>query len=108
MTTHADAALFTPGGYRYLPSVFQFSGGVAAEAGFGLERLTFRRPLPVADGLSAVEAHLRSIGRPTTAFCACELRSPRQFTDQEFAAFNRHYVKTLERWGIYADGVNPV
>ncbi len=55
-----------------------------------------------------VESHLRAIGRPTTAFCACELRSPEPFTEQGFVEFNRHYVRTLERWAIYQSGVNPV
>jgi hypothetical protein len=51
---------------------------------------------------------LQAIGRPTTAFCACELRSPEPFTEQGFVDFNRQYVQTLERWGIYRDGINPV
>ena len=42
------------------------------------------------------------------------MRSPAQFTDQGFTEFNKAYVTTLERWGIYrgAQGnegpVNPV
>lgn len=100
--------VFGPGGYRYIPSVFQYSAGVAAEPGFELERARFRRPLPMAEAFAAVEAHLKSIGRPTTAFAQCELRSPDAFTDQGFIDFNKHYVQTLERWGLYKDGVNPV
>jgi hypothetical protein len=100
--------LFSPGGYRYIPSVFQYSAGVAAEDGFELERVRFRRPLPMADAFAAVEAHLHAVGRPTTAFAQCELRSPEPFDDQGFIDFNRHYVGTLERWGLYENGVNPV
>lgn len=100
--------VFAAGGYRYLPSVFQYSGGVAAEPGFALERMRFARPLPMAEAFAAVEAHLASIGRPTTAFAQCELRSPDPFSDQGFIEFNTHYVKTLERWGLYRDGINPV
>jgi hypothetical protein len=33
------------------------------------------------------------------AFCACELRSPAQFTDAGFVAFNRHYVRAAGRLG---------
>lgn len=58
--------------------------------------------------LARIEAHLKAIGRPFTAFAHCELRSPGQFTDQGFIDFNKQYVTTLERWGIYKDGVNPV
>ena len=32
-------AVFKEGGYRYIPSVFQYSGGVAAEPGFQLEQV---------------------------------------------------------------------
>jgi len=42
-------------------------------------------------------------------FCACELRSPAQFTDAGFIAFNRHYTETLKRWGVMQnDEDNPV
>ena len=104
----ADAIVFAPGGYRYSPAVFQYSGGVAAEAGYEIERARFMKPLPLAEAFAAVEAHLRTIGRPTTAFAQCELRSPAPFTDQGFSDFNKQYVTTLERWGIFKDGVNPV
>jgi hypothetical protein len=100
--------VFAPGGYRYIPAVFQYSGGVAAEDGFELERARFMWPVPLPDAFAAVEAHLKAIGRPVTAFAQCELRSPKPFTDQGFIDFNKLYVTTLERWGIYKDGVNPV
>ena len=103
-----ETAVFEPGGYRYLPGVFQYSGGVAAEPGFEIERAWFRRALPLAEGFTAIEAYLASRGRPATAFCACELRSPAPFTEDGFAAFNRIYVGTLERWGVFRDGDNPV
>ena len=104
----AEVPVFTAGGYRYIKAVFQYSGGVAAEPGYEIERARFLRPLPLAEGLAAAEAHLKSIGRPATAFAACELRSPAPFTEQGFLDFNKMYVGTLERWGIYKDGVNPV
>ena len=104
----AEVIVFKEGGYRYIKAGFQFSSGIAAEAGFEVERARFRSPPPLAAGLRAVEDHLRAIGRPSTAFAACELRSPAPFSEQGFEAFNRDYVKTLERWGIYRDGINPV
>jgi hypothetical protein len=100
--------VFAPGGYRYIPAVFQYSGGVAAEDGYELERVRFMRPVRLMEAFAAVEAHLKAIGRPVTAFAQCELRSPAPFSDQGFVDFNKHYVTTLERWGIYKDGVNPV
>jgi hypothetical protein len=81
---------------------------VAAEEGHELERVRFLAPVPLAEAFEKVEAHLKAIGRPSTAFAHCELRSPGQFNDQGFIDFNKQYVVTLERWGIYKDGVNPV
>ncbi|MCW5751179.1 MAG: hypothetical protein KIT81_08525 [Alphaproteobacteria bacterium] len=95
-------------GFRFIKGVFQYSGGVASEAGHEIRRARFIRPVPLADGFAAIEKHLKSLDRPLSAFCACELRSPAPFTEAEFAAFNRLYVGTLERWGVLLDGVNPV
>jgi len=104
----AETAVFGPGGYRYVRGRFQYSGGVAAELGFAIERARFHRPVPLEEGFRRIEAYLDAIGRPTTAFCACELRSPGQFSEEGFVAFNRSYVRTLERWGIFKDEENPV
>lgn len=104
----ANVVVFEQGGYRYIEGVFQYSGGVAAEDGYLIQRARLAHPLPLPEGFTAAEAHLWAIGRPTTALCACELRSPDRFTEQEFVDFNRQYVQTLEQWDIYRDGVNPV
>lgn len=104
----AEIIPFPAGGYRSIKGVFQYSAGVAAEPGFAIERALFASPLPLAEGFAAIEAHLAAIGRPTTAFAACELRSPEPFSEQGFVEFNRMYVQTLERWGLYRDGDNPV
>jgi hypothetical protein len=96
------------GGYRYIPGPFQYSAGVAALPGHAIHRVRFANPIPLPDGFHRIEAFLRHAGRPLTAFCACELRSPAPFTDAGFIAFNRDYVGTLERWGIVANDRNPV
>jgi hypothetical protein len=93
--------VFKEGGYRYLPSVFQYSAGIAAEPGFQLVRARFGAILPIQEAFTRIEQHLKKIGRPLTAFAHCELRSPKQFDDQGFIAFNRKYVDTLGQWGIY-------
>jgi hypothetical protein len=103
-----EAVDFTPGGYRYLPGVFQYSAGVAAQPGYAIERASFVSAKPLQEGFDAIEAILRARERPLAAFCACELRSPAPFSEQGFTDFNRHYVRTLERWGLYRAGVNPV
>ena len=35
---------FAPGGYRFIPGPFQYSGGVAALHGYQIQRMRFRRP----------------------------------------------------------------
>ena len=104
----SEVLTFAAGGYRYLKGVFQYSAAIAAEPGFEIERARFRRLVPLAEGFSAIEVHLRTLGRPLTAFCACELRSPAPFTEAGFDAFNRQYVTPLTQWGIFKDGLNPV
>ena len=104
----ADVVVFREGGYRYIKAVFQYSSGVAAEPGFEIERARLAQPLPLAAGFAAVEAHIHALGRPSTAFAACELRSAAPFSEQGFRDFNREYVQTLARWGLYKDQINPV
>ena len=104
----ADVRVFAEGGYRYIKAVFQYSGGVAAQPGFEIERAMLSRPLPLPEGFAAIKAHLKRLGRPLTAFCACELRSPAPFSEQGFKELNQAYAKVLEEWGIYRDGENPV
>ena len=99
---------FEPGGYRFLPSVFQYSGGVAALPGHAIRRVRFHRPVPLAAGFRRIEQWMGAAGRPLTAFCACELRSPAPFTEQGFRAFNEAYVVTLRQWGLFDGSVNPV
>ena len=104
----AETEDFAAGDYRYIPAAFQFSSGVAASPGFALERARLARPRALAEGFAAIESHLAAVGRPTTALARCELRSPAPLTDAGFADFNRAYVSTLERWGLFRDGANPV
>ncbi len=99
---------FAPGGYNFLPSVFQYSAGVAASPGYEIQRVRFRQPLPLAEGFDFAEQFIRAARRPMTAFCACELRSPAPFTDQGFRAFNESYVGRLRTWGSFDGKVNSV
>jgi len=104
----AGAVNFSAGGYRFLPSVFQFSGGAAALSGHAIERVRFHRPVPLKQGFERIERLITEAGRPLTSFCACELRSPAPFTEQGFRAFNEVYVVTLQKWGLFDGKVNPV
>ena len=99
---------FLPGNYRYIPGVFQYSAGVAALPGYEIRRVRFREPVPLARGFERVAHHIAAAGRPFTALCACELRSPAPFTEDGFRAFNESYVTTLREWGLFDGSVNPV
>jgi hypothetical protein len=105
---------FSAGGYRYIPSVFQYSAGVAAQPGFKLEQVRFKTPIPLGQAFDIAQSHLTRLGRPLTAFAHCELRSPSQFDDHGFIQFNKKYVGILEGWGLYKPQmgdqtpVNPV
>ena len=100
---------FAPGNYRFIPAVFQYSSGAAANSGYEIERVRFEKWLPLADGFARAAKYIQAGGRPLTSFCACELRSPAAFTEDGFRQFNQHYVKTLAEWGIYdGSSINPV
>ena len=105
MTTAAD---FAAGNYRFIPGVFQYSGGAAAHDGYAIERVRFHEPVPLKEGFARIEKIIRAAGRPLTSFCACELRSPAPFTEDGFRAFNQVYVVTLKDWGLFDGTVNPV
>ena len=81
---------FAAGNYRFLPYAFQYSSGAAAQPGYEIERVQFRKPVPLKQGFERIEAYIRERGRPLTSFCACELRSPAPFTEQGFYDFNKH------------------
>jgi hypothetical protein len=99
---------FPDGNYRFIPAVFQYSSGVQAAPDFEIERVRFDHPVPLADGFKLASDHIRDAGRPLTAFCACELRSPAVLTEAGFRAFNLDYVQTLAEWGLFDGTINPV
>jgi hypothetical protein len=99
---------YLPGDYRYIPGVFQYSAGVAAALGYEIRRVRFREPVPLARGFERAGARIAAAGRPLTALCACELRSPAPFTEDGFRAFNESYVTTLAQWGLFDGRINPV
>lgn len=96
------------GGYAYAPGVFQYSAGVGALPGFRIDRVRFERVVPMKRGFELIADYLGSIGRPLTAFCACEMRSPEPFTEESFVSFNRDYSQTLIEWGVMKGEDNPV
>ena len=96
------------GGYRFLPGIRAFSSGVVAMPGWEIVHATLGTPLPWRDGFARIERHLREHGRPRTALCGIELRSPAQFTFEGFNEFNEGYRGVLGDWGILVGDENPI
>jgi len=99
---------FSDGAYAFIKGGFPYCQGVRAQEGYTIERVRFSRPPPVAQGFSAIDAYLKSAGRPRTALCAAELRSPKPFSLSGFGSFNEGYVAVLKQWGLFRDGLNSV
>ena len=81
----AGAVDFSPGGYRFLPSVFQYSAGVAALPEHAIERVRFRAPMPLEAGFAAIERMITQAGRPLTAFAGVSCARPRRSRRKGFA-----------------------
>ena len=96
------------GGYRFLPGIRAFSSGTIAMPGHEIVHVTLAAPLPWRDGFARIDRHLREQGRPRTALCGIELRSPAPFTFDGFAEFNEGYRTLLREWGILIGDDNPI
>jgi hypothetical protein len=96
------------GGFAFLPGGLPFSAGVVALPGFEIVRATLQRPLPYRSGFALIDRYLATVGRPATALCAIELRSPKPLSTEDFRAFNAEYRIELQTRGILLDEVNPV
>ena len=97
------------GNYSFLKGIGPYSGGVIASPGFEIEHVRLKPARTLHDGFAFVEAHLKQRNRPLQALCGMELRSPRPFSFQGFADFNKGYIETLKSWDIFLEGgLNPV
>ena len=99
---------FQPGHFSFLEGGFPYSAGVIASPGSRLARARFASQPNMSVGFEHIAAHLKSVGRPLTALCAVELRSPTPFSFSGFHEFNIGYVKVLSDWGLVRNGLNPV
>ena len=96
------------GGYRFLPGIAAFSSGTVAMPGHEIVHATLGTPRPWRDGFARIDRHLQEHGRPRTAVCGIELRSPAPFTFDGFATFNEGYRALLAEWGILVGDDNPI
>ena len=96
------------GDYRFLPGISAFSSGTVAQPGHEIVHVTLAAPVPWRAGFTRIERHLREQGRPRTALCGIELRSPAPFTFDGFAKFNDGYRSLLGEWEILVGEDNPI
>lgn len=98
----------TPFGYEFVPGVSQYSSGVRAAADLEIVRVRLDGTPEMAIGFDRIERYLDEIKVPFTAVCAFELRSPKQFNEEEFKNFNNQYRERLNQWGVLGGEENPV
>ena len=96
------------GNYSFLKGIAPYSAGVVAHSGFEIVHVRLSRYRPLREGFDAIQAHLKSVGRPLQAMCGMELRSPKPFTFTGFTEFNAGYIDVLKKWEILLDAMNPV
>lgn len=97
------------GNFKFLRGGVPFSGAVVADEGYGITHVTFLNPIPVADSVDFIAAHLQQQGRPVHALCSMELRSPRRLSMTDFAEFNnKTYLPALQKYNLLVDGVSPI
>ena len=70
--------------------------------------MRFDRLVPLADGFAQIANYIQAAGRPLTSFCACELRSPAAFTEEDFAPSTCTTSRRSREWGPYEGTTNPV
>jgi hypothetical protein len=100
---------FPAGGYRFIRGSMAYSLGVAALSGFRLERVRFQSPISLDDAFRRIADVIANSKRPVSALASLELRSPAQFTEAGFSAFNARYIAILRDFGwSEVGGTNPV
>ncbi len=96
------------GNYAFLAADIPYSAGVVALPGYEIVRVVLNEAIPYQKGFELIADYLEKQGRPRTALCSIELRSPQPASFDAFADFNDGYRSLLESWGLMVDGVNPI
>ena len=91
------------GDYRFMPGIRAFSCGTVATPGHEIVHVTLAAPVPWRDGFARIDRLLREQGRPRTALCGIELRSPAPFSFDGFDRFNEGYRALLGEWEILVE-----
>lgn len=99
---------YPKGNYSFLRGIAPYSAGARADAGYEIVHVRLQKPTALDAGFKIVQEHIAANGRPITALCGMELRSPRPFTFQGFSDFNAGYIQVLKNWSIIVNDVNPI
>lgn len=88
------------GGFKFIKGIRPFSFGAVASPGHEVVHARFD-PMPrLEDGFGAVQRHLKAVGRPLSALCGMELRTPQVLSAKAFGEFNEPYRQHLVDWGL--------
>jgi hypothetical protein len=96
------------GNYRFLTGSAPYSSGVLATTGYEIVHVSVRKPLLYRQGFEFIDRYLADEQRPIHALCAIELRTPKPFTFDGFAASNSGYQQLLVQRDLLVDGSNPI
>jgi len=96
------------GHYHFLKGAAPFSGGVIADPGYEIVRVTLGQATEWYHGFDYIHSHLSDLGLELTALCALELRAPAPMTREEFRSFNASYRDQLSKSNLLVDEINPI
>ena len=83
----------------FVKGIVPYSAGVVAQSGFEIVRVRFSHYVPLRRGFDAVEALLKTAGRPLQAMCSLELRLPKPLSFTGFNQFNAGYIDVPKEMG---------
>ena len=96
------------GNYSFLAADIPYSAGVVAQPGYEIVRVVLKEAIPYRNGFDLIAEYLEKQGRPRSALCNVELRSPQPATFEAFGDFNDGYRSLLESWGLMVGDLNPI
>ncbi len=103
-----SAADHPGGGYRFVPGIPPYSGGVAAQPGHRIVHVTFLDAPSWQDGFGLIDQHLATNNLPAASLCSIELRCPRPHSFEGFVDFNNGYRQALRDRSLLLGEENPI
>ncbi len=98
----------TAGGYAFVAGSDPYSEGVVATAEYEIVHATLAAPMPWLRAFRDITGFLASHGRPLSALCGIELRSPEAMSFDGFLQFNEGYQAVLIEENLLVSRMNPL